>query len=103
MADSPEPRVGEQTSFTTDPTAKDKVRAARPVHKRATRANPNLIQDITLPTIWEDNRMMGPTKAPTGGEHRPWPTRRVNGEKIGAKQNNVRHALLKRIEKIIKQ
>ena len=79
VVDSPEPRVGEQTSLTIDPTARNKVWAARPVHKRATRANPNPIKDDPFPTIWEDNRMMGPAKAPTSGKHQPWPTRRVNG------------------------
>ena len=65
VADSAEPRVGEQTSLRIDPTARDKVWAARPVHKRATRANPNPIKDGPLPTIWEDGGMTTPTKAPT--------------------------------------
>ena len=89
--------------MTTDPTARDKVWAVRPVHKQTTRKNPNPIKDGPLPTIWEDGGMTTPTKALTSGEHRPWPTKRVNGERIGAKQNNVRHASLKRIEKLIKQ
>ena len=50
VADTAEPRVGGQTSLTTDPTARDKVWAARPVHRRATRANPNPIKDGPLPT-----------------------------------------------------
>ena len=81
VANGAEPRVGEQTSLTADPTARDNVWAARPVHKRRTRTNPNPIQEGPLPTVWEDGRMTSPTKKPTSGEHWPWPTRRVNGEK----------------------
>ena len=87
--------------MTADPTVKDKVRGTRPVHRRTTRANPNPIQLGPLPTIWEDGGMTTPTNKPTDGGHRPWPTRTVNGEKIGAKKNNVRHASLKKIEKLI--
>ena len=71
VADTAEPRVGGQTSLTTDPTARDKVWVARTVHLRATRANPNPIKDGPLPTIWEDGDMTAPTKDPTRCEHRP--------------------------------
>ena len=47
--------------------------------------------------------MTAPTKEPTSSDHRPWSMRTVNGERIGSKQNNVRHASLKRIEKLITQ
>ena len=69
VADRAAPRVGEQATATADPTARDKVRAARPVHQRTTRANPNPIQLGPLPTIWEDGGMTAPTNKPTSGEH----------------------------------
>ena len=69
VADSAAPRVGEQTSLTVDPTARDKVRAARPVHRQTTHTNLNPIGTGPLPTIWEDGGMITPAKTPTSGEH----------------------------------
>ena len=64
VADCAAPRVGEQATSTADPTARDKVQAARHIHRQTTRANPNPIGDGPLPTIWKDGNMTTPTKAP---------------------------------------
>ena len=87
--------------MTTDPTARDKVWAARPIHRRATRANPNPIESKPLPKNLEDARQTKPANAPSSRLHQPWPKRKVNAQQIGGKKNNMRHACLKRLQKLI--
>ena len=97
------PRVDAPASSTTDPTNPATIRATRPVHGRRTRANPNPITGEPLPTIWEDSQQTQPAPAPTNGPHSPWPTTKQNGQLIGGKKNNVRHASLKRVQKLINE
>ena len=86
---------------TTDPTSPNAILSRRPVHGHRTRANPHPIGEGPLPTVWEEPNQTQPKPAPTHGPHSPWPTRTVEGEKIGGKKNSVRHASLKRVQKLI--
>merc|ERR1712197_253765 len=91
-------RVGNEHNTTTDPTNPDRIRTTRYVHQKKTRANQHPIGE-PLPTIWEEAQ--SPQQAPTPGQHRPWPTRTVHGQKIGGKKNNVKHAAIKRVKKLV--
>ena len=87
--------MGAKSSTTTDPTDPEKVRATRYVHQKRTRANKHPIGE-PLPTTWEEAQT--PRQAPTCGKHCPWPKRKVNGQQIGGKKNNVKHASIKRVK-----
>ena len=101
VAGSATPRVGVPANFTADLTNPEKVRAARLVCGRRTRANPNPIESKPLPKNLEDARQTKPANAPSSRLHQSWPKRKVNAQQIGGKKNNMRHASLKRLQKLI--
>ena len=44
---------------------------------------------------------MAPATTSNSRPHKPWPKRRSYGQLVGGKKNNVRHALLKCVKKLI--